>query len=78
MPSSPRVCTLVLFIYASNIACKVILYYESQNIYIYLQRELPVTGKDSIVPVYPPKGDIVTVDGDGGEAWFARILSVDY
>lgn len=40
------------------------------------RKRVPLSLEDVIVPVYPNKGDMVTVRGDGDELWLAHIQAV--
>ena len=66
---------------ASHIVRKVMLFpHQTLNdhfIVIDHDRErVPLSPEDVIVPVYPNKGDMVTVRGDGDELWLAHIQTV--
>ena len=53
---------------------------ESPNFYAvvdFKRPELPITADDVLVPTYPQQNDMIAIHGEGGELWFAHVLSVN-
>ena len=74
-----------LIIPASKMLRKLMLYPDPANLedpsqYVvidYVRPKIPLKTTDVIVPYWPEKGEMVFVDGDGGETWLGHVQKVD-
>ena len=67
-------------IQTNQVKRKVMLYPHEDNKFIvidYQRPQIPLNLQDVPVPQYPEVGDLVTVNGDSGDIWLARIHSVN-